>query len=112
MKKVSDDTGNPEWDESILKMMGEVNVDEIQHYKFRAECEQDVLKLRMGLGQKCLKLVKTIKYFFPDTDVDLYTTTDLDEIKNEIRKIKDGHVMLQTIELAENYTGERNFEMV
>ena len=113
MKKVSNKTenSNPEWNASILKYMGDINIVEIKHYKFRAECEQDVDELRVVLGMKCLKTVKTIAYYFPDTVVDLYTTLSLAEIRNAIREIADGLVMLQTIVIASEYTGERNFEL-
>ena len=114
MKKVSNntETSNPEWDASILKYMGDINITEIEHYKFRAECEHEVNELLVGLGMKCLKMVKTIAYYFPDTEVDLHTTLSLAEIRNAIRKIADGHVMLQTVALAAEYTGERNFDLV
>jgi len=111
MKIENTETSNPEWDTSILKFMGDINIVEIKHYKFRAECEHDVNELRMVLGMKCLKMVKTITYYFPDTDVDLYTTLCLAEIRDEIRTINDGRVLLQTIALASKYNGERNFEL-
>jgi hypothetical protein len=112
MKKVkNNETGTVEWILELLKEMGVVYVDDIRHYKFRDECEHDVNELRMELGWRCVKIVKTVEYYFPDVVVDLYTTLSLEEIKDEIRKINDGHVMLQTVELAENYTGERNFEI-
>ena len=87
--------------------MGDVTIEEIKHYKFRAECEHDVDELRKRLGMKCCKIVKTIKYYFPDVVVDLYTTLSLQGIKDEIREIEDGHVMIETVALAEEYTGER-----
>ena len=112
MKNVKNNkNGKTEWNLKLLKDMGVVNLDEIRHYKFRAECEYDVNELRMGLVMNCLKMVKTTDYYFPDTVVDLYTTLSLEEIKDEIRKINDGHVMLQTVAFAEVYTGERDFDL-
>lgn len=89
---------------SILNQSG------INHFKFRAECETDVNKLRKRMGVKCLKIVKEIGQF-PDTLVDLYTTMSLEDLRNEIRSIEDGHVMLQTIALEQDYTGERDYEL-
>lgn len=105
------ETSKMEWDETLLKYMGDVNIDEIKHYKFRAECEHDANKLRKRLGMKCFKIVKTIKYYFPDAVVDLYTTLSLEEIRDVIREIPDGHVMLETVALTEEYTGERTFHL-
>ena len=87
-----------------------LNLSEITHFKFRAECETDVNKLRKRMVVKCLKIVKEIGQF-PDTLVDLYTNMSLDDLRNEIRSIEDGHVMLQTIALEKDYTGERDYEL-
>ena len=89
---------------SILNQSG------INHFKFRAECIADVLKLKERLGGRCLKMIMEIEQF-PDTVVDLYTTMSLDDLRNEIRSIEDGHVMLQTIALEKDYTGKRDYEL-
>ena len=86
------------------------NPDGMNHIKFRAECITDVLKLRERMGVRCSKMMVEISQF-PDTDVVLYTSLGLDEVKNEIRSIKDCHVMLQTIALEQEYTGERDYEL-
>ncbi len=93
-----------------LKSSNDESTSEVKHYKFRAECETDVNRLRKRIGTKCHRIIKDIG-MFPDTEVDLYTTMSLDDVRNEMRKIPDGHVMLQTIALAENYTGERDEEL-
>ena len=68
MKKVkNNETGTVEWILELLKEMGVVYVDDIRHYKFRAECEHDVNELRMELGRRCVKIVKTVEYYFPRT---------------------------------------------
>ena len=85
-------------------------IEEVNHFKFRAECESDVNKLRKIIGNRCLKIVMIIRSF-PDTEVDLYSTLNLDELRDKMANISDGHVMLQTVEFAENYTGERNYEL-
>jgi len=35
----------------------------------------------------------------------------LDDFRNEMKKIVDGHVMVQTVELEKDYTGERNYKL-
>ena len=94
----------------VINEMGGLNQSEINHFKFRAECVTDVLQLRIRLRVDCLKTIMEIGQF-PDTVVDLYTTMSLDEVKKEIRSIEDGHVMLQTIALEHDYTGERDYEL-
>ncbi len=78
-------------------------------YKFRAECEHDVNELRRILRYKFYTLTKTIHPYLPDTIVELATSYTLQELQDYIREITDGHVMLQTIALKEDYTGERNY---
>jgi hypothetical protein len=94
----------------VINKMDILNPSEINHFKFRAECELDVNRLRKQMGTKCLKIVMEIGQF-PDTLVDFYTTMSLEELRNEIRSIEDGLVMLQTIALEKDYTGERDYEL-
>jgi hypothetical protein len=80
-------------------------------FKFRAECEIDVERLRRVLGNKVLRVVKTVEAPFPDTVVELHANLSLEELRNAMRQVEDGHVMVQTVAPAEKYTGERNFEL-
>ena len=34
----------------------------------------------------------------------------INELKDLMRKVEDGHVMVQTVALEEKYTGERNID--
>ncbi len=43
------------------------------------------------------------------SDVELVSALTLEEIKNYIIKIEDGHVMYETIKLHYLYTGERDY---
>ena len=67
-------------------------------------------KLKKRLESKYFKIGKEITSF-PDTVVDLYTTMSLDDLRNEMRKIPDGHIMVQTLALAKDYTVKRNYEL-
>ena len=87
------------------------NTDNLNHFKLRAECVQDVLQLRERLGVSCPKMVLELG-LFPDTIVDLCTWMNLDEVRKEIRMIEDGHVMLQTLALEQEYTGERDYDLI
>lgn len=78
-------------------------------YKLRAECEDDVNELQKMLRYNFYTLTKTIHPYLPDTIVEVATSLTLRELQDIIRDITDGHVMLQTIALKENYTGERDY---
>ena len=101
--------GNSAYNESE-KWEINTDIDKLSHFKFRAECEYDVNKLRKLMGSRCHKIIKEIG-LSPDTVVDLFTTMSLDDLRNEMGKIEDGHVMIQTVALVEGYTGERNYEL-
>jgi hypothetical protein len=78
-------------------------------YKFRAECEHDVNELRRILKYNFYSLTKIIHPYLPDTIVEIATSLTLQELQTIIREINEGRVMLQTIALKENYTGERDY---
>lgn len=79
-----------------------------KHYKFRSECAHDVNELRRIMGSKILS-IQTQQQHFPDNDVDLITTSELEDVRNFMRQVVDGHVMLQTVQYYYNYTGERDY---
>jgi len=95
-------------------------------FKFRAECRPDVCNLIKELP--CFESIdiSIVSYKLPTGNLSsppptpipdvvatlavtplLNETFDLDQLRNLISEIEDGHVMLETVELAENYTGER-----
>lgn len=91
-------------------------------YKFRAECLPDVYKAMCLIyknsstkksGPTNTRGFKLIPSHLPgglripDFEVEFRSRMALKELKKLIAQIDDGHVMLETIELKENYTGER-----
>ncbi len=80
-------------------------------YKFRAECEHDIDKLKKILKGDYLVWTITGQPFPPDRLVEIATALTLNEMHDAIRQVQDGHVMLQTISLKENYTGERDYDL-
>lgn len=92
-------------------MNGEfVQIDPDYVYRFRAECDDDVLALRKILRGKLLKIQQTVTSPFPDVEVKIITKLTINEIKRAMEKVPDGHVMYETIALANEYTGERRRE--
>ncbi len=74
-------------------------------FKFRAECLYDV--------NAALKKVPCSKFkiecnFLPDCTAEIETSYTLEQVKESLKRIIDGHVMLETIAPIAKYTGERN----
>lgn len=84
--------------------------DQASIYRFRAETYQDVFNL-VNVLRPQRKLVNCAVQFhplFPDVEVLLTVQCTLDELRNSMRQVEDGHVMLQTVNYPEAYTGERS----
>jgi hypothetical protein len=85
-------------------------------YKMRAEAQGDVeVWLANGARQQITALVitpATLDMPIPDVDVDVvfYSALSLDELRETLRKVPDGHVMLESLNTADQYTGERYYE--
>lgn len=87
-----------------------------EQFKFRAECLADVReKWLAALADNdaeveaihCVSLNDEL----PDVEVTFYSDDSLDEIRDVMRQIIDGHVMWQTVAPIAEYTGQRNFEV-
>lgn len=78
-------------------------------FRFRAECEHDVDELRKILRNRVRKILKINESPFPDMEVEIYANLSLEELRDAMRKVEDGHVMVQTVALQDKYTGERNY---
>lgn len=46
----------------------------------------------------------------PDTLFTFHSDLSLEQIIEVLAKIEDGHVMLETVNLADKYTGERDYD--
>lgn len=73
-------------------------------YKLRAECLPDVHRL---LEKLKFSRYHIISVFPPDVELEFKSDHSLDEIKKVLKTIPDSHVMLETVALKKNYTGER-----
>ena len=80
-------------------------------YRFRAECLPDVDELMRLLGAKFKKITIVISPPFPDVEAELEIGLDLTELRNVMRRVVDGHVMVQTVARTEEYTGERDYDL-
>jgi hypothetical protein len=83
-------------------------------YKFRAECKTDVLgfiAITIGSthGFQIEPLENSIN--IPDVEVVFESELSLNELLDEMRKVPDGHVMMQTLKPFDHYTGEREYSI-
>jgi hypothetical protein len=80
-------------------------------YRFRAECQADVDELRRILGTKIDKITIVNSPPFPDVEVEIEVKLALEVLQDAMRKVVDGHVMVQTVARNDEYTGERNYDL-
>lgn len=80
-----------------------------REYKMRAECSVDVGRFLIQVG--CLsissKMMEIDGAYIPDMEVTFTSRLSLAQLQKEIAKIEDGHVMFESLNIAEKYTGER-----
>ena len=72
---------------------------ESKTYSFRAECVLDVSALQTECERAKLSTFAHITpdEVFPDVEIELETDTDLEHLRSLMRKVQDGHVMVQTL---------------
>lgn len=83
----------------------------MRFYKMRAECLIDVARLLPTLGRGGLLYRVEILQpdaAYPDVVVTFEHAQDLEHLRCIIATQADAHVMAQTLQLEENFTGERN----
>ena len=89
----------------------------IYKYKLRSECYVDIANFVGRLVDEChasnyKERFETINIYpdpdYPDCDMDFSTTFTIDKVREIIAGIPDAHVMLETVQYEENYTGDRS----
>lgn len=94
-----------EWRAIYLeKAPKEKEPDQSHDYKLRAECLLDVTELMKLINFTRISITSN---FLPDVIFEFSSLHSLNEIKMRIARITDSHVMLETVALESNYTGER-----
>lgn len=79
-----------------------------RNYRFRAECANDVIALLAVMGGQHIISIVIEKYeCFPDVDVELRTLLTLRQLQDAMEAVPDGHVMTETVNYKEKYTGDR-----
>lgn len=82
-------------------------------YKFRAETISDALFFCNSCPEGTLSNFESkIDKDFPDVEVSFSCAElDIDFLRRMAGRVDDGHVIVQTLQPLENYTGERNYEL-
>lgn len=79
----------------------------MEKFKFRAECLRDVEELVRVINHN--EMVVEIRFFgVADVEVTLTTNLSLEEIIDTTFEIDDLHVIRESIQPLEMYTGERD----
>lgn len=74
-------------------------------YRFRAECSQDVKAVVSNGWFTDVSMEQDPD--FPDVEVKMKTHHPLDKIRELLSSLPDGHVMAESVNYADKYTGER-----
>lgn len=90
----------------IREMKSNGHINDLNHFKLRAECFQDVLILIDKLN-KNLYGFRIERDFLPDVEFEFITNLTLDEILAILDNQVDSHVMMETLRPFDEYTGER-----
>ena len=83
-------------------------------YKFRAECPHDVAVLSNVLVRdkhRHMIINRTMEPGYPDVEIELDIDLTRPELISIMRTIEDGHVMRQTVQPIESYTGNRDYTL-
>lgn len=77
-------------------------------FKMRAECQADLGRFLTEVGVISFNAT-LIKSGFPDVEAEFIAYGDLNSLRIELAKIVDGHVMLESLNYSDKYTGERYY---
>jgi hypothetical protein len=93
-----------------------IELKEKYHYGFRAECIYDVKMFEKNLKENKLNLIYEYKLnsqedeIFNDVECELEINLEINQIREIMILQTDSHVMIETIDVYDNYTGERYYQ--
>lgn len=77
-------------------------------YKFRAECSEDVDAFKkLFVGKYSSMNITTPLFPLPDVLVEMESIETLTTIRDTMDRVQDGHVMVESLNYADEYTGDR-----
>ncbi len=86
-------------------------------YGFRAECVLDIIEFQIHLRTNKLhkfngwNLNYTMVKHYADVDCELEIDLEIDKVREIMSLQLDSHVMIESIDYYDNYTGERYFNL-
>ena len=94
-------------------MSEEVTTNNNATFRFRAESTADTAALLDIIPNGSVESFQSLRQApFPDEFCEIVVSgLDLDSLREFCREVKDGHVMLQTIQPKEDYTGVRDYSI-
>lgn len=86
----------------------------MNHFRFRAElpCDVDAFEKAIPAAERNYSFTVEKHPIFPDCYVDIHCDMSLERVIEIMAKVVDSHVMRQTINYAESYTGERMYKRI
>lgn len=85
----------------------------LNKYKLRAECQDDVARFISYFTDYINSFECALQdYRLPDVDFIFTSVLELKQIQNILCSLDDCHVMAQTVQLFDNYTGERDYTII
>ncbi len=84
----------------------------MKKYKLRAECTADILLFIPMILSRVKSFTLLPLDLSPDIEFEFTLDATLDEILDCLRYIDDGHVMYQSVQPIEQYTGERDYNRI
>lgn len=88
-----------------------ISVEPMTIYKFRAECKRDVDEfIKVGKISETDIDIANDDNGLPDVDLELKSYKSIKEIRELMSTIIDGHVMVESLNYADKYTGERWYD--
>ncbi len=80
-------------------------------FKFKAEAPVDVQTLKYIMLHQMQSVKVKDLYEGWDCEVTFETKLSIEQVKENMRLVEDSHVMIQTIQPIEKYTGERDYSL-
>jgi hypothetical protein len=83
----------------------------LNRYRFRAKCQRDVNELCRLLTTEPYTITTQLTAGFTDVEAELVIGLSLEQLRDVIRQVEDGHVMVQTVARRQDYSGQRNYDL-
>jgi hypothetical protein len=85
----------------------------MKQYCYRAECPIDEVRLMLELPrEEVVSVERTETPLGGYASLLTVRTLTLEQVRDFMRQVEDGHVMVQTVQPPKLYTGERDWDLL